>query len=57
MGGWETIAKVGDAATGEEVLSLKGNADAVMSVTCSRDGRWLASGGLDRKLWLWDGGE
>ena len=42
----ETV-KVWDAATGKEMLTLKGHTIAVASVAFSPDGRRIVSGGSD----------
>ena len=43
------------AAAGSPLFSpLTGPADSVESVAFSRDGRTLAAGSLDGKVWLWD---
>jgi WD40 repeat protein len=46
--------KVRDAATGAELLTLKGHAEQVVDVACSRDGRWIASASYDSTVNVWD---
>jgi WD40 repeat protein len=46
--------KVRDAATGREVLSLKGHSDCVTDVAVSRDGKWIASSSYDATVKVWD---
>lgn len=47
-------ARLLDAATGAEVLTLRGRADNVLSAAFSPDGRWLATGYQFGELRLWN---
>src|SRR2546427_3907116 len=49
-GSADGIVKLWDAATGQELLTLKGHTDIVFSVAFSPDGKRLASGSLDRTV-------
>jgi WD40 repeat protein len=42
--------KVWDAATGQDLLSLKGHTEAVTSVAYSPDGKRIASGSQDNTV-------
>lgn len=43
-----------EAETGREVQSLAGHKEAVRCIAYSPDGRWLASGSVDKTLKLWE---
>ena len=51
-------AKLWDASSGKELHDFSGHEGKVLSISFSRDGRWLATGGEDgrvivRDAWLW----
>src|SRR5262245_16053129 len=55
-GSADRTVKLWDAATGQEMLTLKGHSDSVTSVAFSPDGKRLATGSDDRTVKLWDAG-
>src|SRR5262249_7711414 len=46
---------VWDAATGKELLSLRGHPEAVRYVAFSSDGKYIVTGGTDGVLKVWEG--
>ena len=50
----DNTAKVWDAATGKELLTLRGHSELCHSVAWSPDGKRLATGSLDRTAKVWD---
>jgi WD40 repeat protein len=53
-GGWDKTAKVWDAATGAEVMTLRGHSSIVCSVAFSPDGRRIVTGSYDNTAMVWD---
>ena len=50
----DRTVKVWDAATGQEVLGLRGPVERMFSVAFSPDGRRLAAGSYDGIVYVWD---
>ncbi|KAK4687936.1 general transcriptional corepressor TUP1, partial [Tremellales sp. Uapishka_1] len=53
-GSLDTMVRVWNVNTGQQVERLKGHKDSVYSVAFSPDGKCLVSGSLDRTLRVWD---
>ncbi len=53
-GGDTGIITLWDAATGQEVLTLRGHSGAISRLTFSADGRFLASSSKDGSVKLWE---
>src|SRR5262249_4571079 len=48
------VIRLWDPATGKELQALGGHEWDVLSLAYASDGKWLASGGLDKTIRLWD---
>jgi WD40 repeat protein len=52
---WDETAKVWNAATGQDLLTLRGNAGrALLSIAFSPDGKGVITGGVDGIAKVWD---
>lgn len=49
---WETHSA--NRSVWEQIASLEGHENEVKSISWSGDGRFLASSGRDKKIWLWE---
>ena len=52
-GSYDRTVKLWDAATGQELVTLKGHTSEVLSIAFSPDGKRIASGSGDRTVKLW----
>ena len=53
-GSWDQTAKVWEAASGRELLTLKGHSDAIVSVAFSPDGQRIVTGSEDQTAKVWE---
>ena len=53
-GSWDKTVLIWDAASGEQLCSLKAHSDWVRAVAWSPCGQWLASGGDDKMVYVYD---
>src|SRR5207249_2338668 len=53
-GGINRLAKVWEAASGREIVSLKGHTSLIASVAFSPDGRRIVTGSVDHTAKVWD---
>ena len=53
-GGFDSTIKLWDVATGDKVLTLRGDSAGVVSLAFSPDGQLLVSGTIDWTARVWD---
>ena len=53
-GSEDKTAKVWEAASGKELLTLKGHSDEIWSVAFSPDGQRIVTGSLDNTAKVWE---
>ena len=56
-GGDDRIARVWDAETGEEVLSIRGHTASIRTLAWSPDGQWIATGQVGGVIRVWNARE
>lgn len=52
-GGGDDLGYVWDVTNGEMIMKLDGHTDSVTNIAFSRDGKYLATGGMDGQVRIW----
>jgi ribosome assembly protein SQT1 len=52
-GGADDLGYIWNASTGQEILKLEGHRDSLSAIEFSRDGQYLATGGVDATIKIW----